>query len=106
MNSLVTIDSQLLLTRFREAGYAVRYEPLDRVHRVWLPVMENGAIRWHNGALVGLVVIRTCPGDLEPRVMYAEFAGRVFPWWGVDRNSIEYGQSLANLVELICAEAL
>lgn len=102
MNSPVTIDSQLLLSRFREAGYAVRFEPLDRVHRIWTP---SGVGGWQ-GVLVGLVVIRTCPSDLEPRIMYAEFAGTVFPWWGANRHSTEYGQSLAALVDLIGREAL
>lgn len=104
MNSPVTIDPQLILGKFREAGYAVRFEPEDRVHRVRMRLSSSPTLQ--ATLLVGIVVIRTCPADLEPRVMYAEFAGRVFPWWGVDRNSIEYGQSLANLVELIGAEAL
>lgn len=104
MNSPVTIDSQLLLTRFREAGYAVRYDPEDRVHRIRMRLSSSPTLQ--ATLLVGIVVIRLCPSDLEPRVMYAEFAGRVFPMWGTDRNDWMYTQSLANLVELIEAEAL
>jgi hypothetical protein len=103
MNSPITIDTQLLLSRFREAGYQVRFDPTDKVHRIYV-VVGHGT-RAHQ-VLVGLVVIRNCPTDMEPRVVYAEMMGRLYPWWGHDRNSTEYLQSASALVDQIDDEKL
>lgn len=73
-----------VLADLRSGGYGVRFNDEDGVHRIVAP----GA---RGMETVGLLLIR------NDRIAYAEFNGRVFPWWGRPEEAALYDEALTNL---------
>lgn len=73
-----------ILADLRSGGYAIRYNDDDGVHRIMAPSA-------YGNTAVGLIVVR------NDRIAYAEFDGRVFPWWGRPEDTALYDDALANL---------